>query len=182
MLLAIARMAIARGTRTDEELELASLPTALHCERAVFVTLVTNGGLRGCIGSLLPSAPLAIAVAEAARAAAHSDPRFPPLAIEELPATCIEISVLSALERIAVESRHALLDALRPGVDGLLLEEGHHRSTFLPKVWDQLPHAEDFLSQLLAKAGLPADHWSPSIQVHRYTASNFAETGDPSIT
>jgi len=70
-----------------------------------------------------------------------------------------------------------LLAELRPGIDGLLLEDGRHRSTFLPKVWEQLPEAREFLGQLLAKAGLPADHWSPSLRVHRYRALTFGDAG-----
>lgn len=174
-LLAIARAAIANGTRANDEFELATLPAALQCERAVFVTLTVAGGLRGCIGTLFPTQPLALAVADAAQGAAHHDPRFMPLRTEELAATRIEISVLSELEHIAADSRRALLDTLRPGVDGLLLEDGRYRSTSLPKVWSQLPNAEEFLTQLLAKAGLPADHWSASLRVHRYTALNFAD-------
>ena len=174
-LLAIARAAVANGPGANDEFELPTLPAALQCERAVFVTLTVAGGLRGCIGTLFPTQPLARAVADAAQGAAHHDPRFMPLRTEELAATRIDISVLSELEHIAADSRRALLDTLRPGVDGLLLEDGRYRSTFLPKVWTQLPNAGDFLSQLLAKAGLPADHWSASLRVHRYTALNFAD-------
>ena len=68
-----------------------------------------------------------------------------------------------------------LLETLVPGQDGLVLEDGYHRSTFLPKVWEQLPEPETFLGQLLLKAGLPADHWSSSMRVMRYTSLSFAD-------
>jgi len=177
-LLAIARAAIARGEARPCGRELAALPAALRRERAVFVTLIQNGSLRGCIGSLVATAPLAQAVADAAHGAAHRDPRFPPLHSTELAAVQIEISVLSALEPMAVNRRSDLISTLRPGRDGLLLEDGARRSTFLPKVWEQLPDPEDFLDQLLAKAGLSPQHWSPTLRLHRYSASSFGDA-DP---
>jgi AMMECR1 domain-containing protein len=33
------------------------------------------------------------------------------------------------------------LRQLRPGVDGIILEFGRYRATFLPQVWEQLPEA-----------------------------------------
>ncbi len=63
---------------------------------------------------------------------------------------------------------------MRPGVDGLILEEGNHRGTFLPAVWESLPSPEDFLRQLKQKAGLPVDYWSNNIRVKRYTTESFS--------
>lgn len=150
----------------------------LQARLGTFVTLTIGRALRGCIGTLQGSEPLYHAVADAAYSAARRDPRFQPLQADELAATRIEISVLSPTETLRVDSREALLAALRPGVDGLLLEEGRMRSTFLPKVWEQLPEPEQFLAQLLAKAGLPQDHWSDTLQIRRYRALTF---GDASL-
>ncbi len=174
-LLSLARAAISRGPQDSPPIALHTLPASLQCARAVFVTLTLKGSLRGCIGSLEASAPLALAVVDAARGAAYRDPRFPPLRGDELDAIHIEISVLSELAEIAVASRKALLATLRPGEDGLLLEDGPCRSTFLPQVWSQLPEARDFLAQLMLKAGLPAEHWSPSLRAYRYTVTEFEE-------
>ena len=82
---------------------------------------------------------------------------------------------LTPVEPLAATSREDLLAQLQPGADGLLLQDGRYRSTFLPKVWEQLPEPYDFLAQLLAKAGLPADHWSPSLRVHRYQTLTFGD-------
>ena len=87
----------------------------------------------------------------------------------------IEISVLSALQEIQPADRESLLAQLRPGQDGLLLEDGRHRSTFLPKVWEQLPDPEQFLQQLLLKAGLPPDHWSDNLRFQHYSTLSFSE-------
>lgn len=175
-LLGIARGAIHIGLQgEDYQHRPAQWPPALRAHRAVFVTLTRRARLRGCIGSIEPSGPLAEAVAESACGAAFRDPRFGQLQRDELPATRIEISVLSPMQPLAVSSREDLLSQLQPAIDGLLLQDGRHRSTFLPKVWEQLPDPEAFLEQLLAKADLPPDHWSPKLHFHRYQTHTFSE-------
>ena len=68
-----------------------------------------------------------------------------------------------------------LLKQLRPGVDGLILEEDGYRGTFLPSVWESLPRPEQFLQHLKLKAGLPSDYWSGTLRVQRYTTESFSE-------
>ncbi len=176
-LLRIARDAIEFGLRSGEPMPVGALPASgpLGEERAVFVTLTLERNLRGCIGTLEASDVLARSVASSAYSAAFRDPRFPPMTPHELPDTLIEISVLSDLEPVNAGSLEELLAELRPGVDGLLLQDGHHRSTFLPKVWEQLPDPSHFVANLLAKAGLPGHHWSTAMRVKRYTTLSFTE-------
>ncbi len=176
-LLGIARESIISGQqgRKDVHAQQSSLSPALAEPRAVFVTLTLEGALRGCIGSMTPEFSLARAVAESAFSAAFQDPRFPPLGRREQASVTIEISVLSALHEIQPADRESLLAQLRPGLDGLLLEDGRHRSTFLPKVWEQLPDPEQFLQQLLLKAGLPPDHWSENLRFQHYSTLSFSE-------
>lgn len=142
---------------------------------ASFVTLTQRGGLRGCIGSLEASRALYADVQANAVAAALRDPRFPPLAAAELHLTRIEVSLLSATEPLAFDSEADALAQLRPGVDGVLLEYGALRSTFLPQVWEQLPGPRDFMSQLKRKAGLPGDFWHERLRLQRYTVDKFQE-------
>ncbi|MGE5155183.1 MAG: AMMECR1 domain-containing protein, partial [Bdellovibrio bacteriovorus] len=66
-----------------------------------------------------------------------------------------------------------LLEQLRPGVDGLILEDGGRRGTFLPAVWDSLTEPRLFLAELKRKAGLPATYWSPTLKVSRYNTETF---------
>ena len=66
-----------------------------------------------------------------------------------------------------------LLAQIRPGIDGLVLEDNYHRGTFLPSVWEQLPDKEQFLAHLKQKAGLPAHYWSDTLRVDRYTVTNI---------
>jgi AmmeMemoRadiSam system protein A len=148
-------------------------PTVLRAPGATFVTLETQGELRGCIGSLEPRRPLVEDVAENAFAAAFRDPRFPPLGTAEWPEVTFHISYLTPSEPLPADTREELLDALRPGVDGLVLEDPPFRSTFLPQVWESLPLPEEFLGELLRKAGLPRDHWSSTIRFWRYQVTEF---------
>jgi AMMECR1 domain-containing protein len=65
--------------------------------------------------------------------------------------------------------------ALRPGVDGVILESGLHRGTFLPQVWEQLPDPTEFLAHLKRKAGLSPGYWSPDVELQRYSVMKWAE-------
>ena len=148
----------------------------LESPGAAFVTLTKHGALRGCIGSLSAHRPLRDdVVANAVNAAVH-DPRFPPLTHAELAETHIEVSVLSAPQPLPFANHADAVARLRPRVDGVILEYESHRGTFLPQVWDQLPHASDFLSHLVRKAGLPAGWWDDSARLSRYTVTAFEET------
>lgn len=142
---------------------------------ASFVTLMLDGRLRGCIGSLEACRSIGVDVGRNAVAAGFKDWRFPPVTAKELAKLVIEVSVLSPVERLEVDSEKELLEILKPGADGLLLESGSHRATFLPQVWDQLPEPGLFLAQLRKKAGLPPDHWSSDLCLSRYSVRKFRE-------
>lgn len=177
-LLALARQSISagRGRATPgAPPPLRELSAPLRTPQASFVTLRRAGLLRGCRGTLEAEHPLAHDVWENAWFSAYDDPRFPLLEAEDEAAVEISISVLSALEPIAATSRAALLGQIEPGRHGLVLAAGPHRATFLPQVWSALPTPGRFLDELLAKAGLPAEPWSPVTRAWRYTAESFGE-------
>lgn len=146
----------------------------LREKRATFVTLKISTQLRGCIGSLAASRTLVEDVAHNAYAAAFADKRFSPMAAGEIPGLEISISVLSVPRPVTFRSEADLIAVIRPGVDGLVLEEGERRGTFLPVVWESLPSPREFLRHLKQKAGLPADYWSDSLRVERYTTESFS--------
>lgn len=177
-LLGVARRSIRHGLETGAafSVDTRRIDGSLARASAVFVTLMRDGQLRGCVGSLEASAPLAQAVATAAFNAAFRDRRFPELRSDEFDALAIEVSVLSPMESVAAASRDDLLAMLEPGLDGLLLEDRGCRATFLPKVWEKMTSPHEFVEQLLLKAGLPPDHWSDSLRVSRYRTLSFAES------
>jgi hypothetical protein len=150
-------------------------PAWLDEKAATFVTLTLRGQLRGCIGTLEAQRTLYQDVVHNARAAAFGDPRFPPLAADELPAVHIEVSVLNAPQPLAFTSQADALRRLRPGLDGVILEYGPYRATFLPQVWEQLPEPIEFIAHLKQKAGLPAGFWNEDIRLSTYQAEKFHE-------
>jgi AmmeMemoRadiSam system protein A len=176
-LLVIARGSIQHGFVNDRPLaiEPSRLTGALTEPHGNFVTLTQRGTLRGCVGTLKGSCALAENIAVTAFSAARDDTRFAPLSAAELEQTRIEISVLSRPEPIQARSFPELLAKLRPCIDGLLVQDGWHRGTLLPKVWERFPDPREFMTQLMAKAGLPDNYWSDSIQFHRYETISFAE-------
>ena len=174
-LLEIARSAIASelGLTGAAERVTGEVSPELAEERASFVTLTLGGQLRGCIGRLEACRPLVEDVAANARAAAFEDPRFPPLTKREFESLEIRISILSSPEEIMGTSEEEVLKQIRPGVDGLILQEGFRRGTFLPSVWEELPDKESFWEHLKLKAGLPGGYWSDTLRVFRYTTDSF---------
>ncbi|RPJ07519.1 MAG: AmmeMemoRadiSam system protein A, partial [Spirochaetaceae bacterium] len=133
-------------------------PTPLLLEKCgAFVSLHIDCQLRGCIGFIIAVEPLVNTVREMAQAAAFSDPRFPPVNLQELPRIEIEISVLSPLQRVSDVSEIIV------GKHGLMVERGGYSGLLLPQVateygWDRAT----FLAHTCNKAGLAGDAWQLS--------------------
>jgi AmmeMemoRadiSam system protein A len=148
-----------------------SKPLRLH--GASFVTLYSHQQLRGCIGSLHPARPLLEDVAHNAYAAGFRDPRFDPITATEYHDIQIEISILSSLQPLSFGSERELLEQLQPNTDGLLIQYGARKATFLPKVWESFPLKQDFLTQLKSKAGLNGADCG-GMSCYRYTVDSFS--------
>jgi MEMO1 family protein len=144
---------------------------------ATFVTLLKNGQLRGCIGSLRALKPLREDVAENALGAAFRDPRFAQLSAAEWPQCRVEVSLLSAPKPLRFADEADLLRQIRSGEDGLILEAEGRRATFLPQVWQGVPDKRAFLNQLLRKAGLAADTPLARCRISRYRVMKFGVDG-----
>ena len=149
------------------------LPAPLRSFRASFITLKLKGVLRGCVGTVAAKRPLIIDVIENACKAAFEDPRFQPLSIDELDCLSVSVSILSTPRQIKLKDEPDLLRQIKPDLDGLILQDQDRGGLFLPSVWASLPEAEVFLRQLKGKAGLPPDHWSSSLQIHRFSTEIF---------
>ena len=185
-ILRVARESISHGLVRGEPLPvvLDDFTEPLRVLRATFTTLHRFSRLRGCVGTLRATRPLITDVAFSAFSAAFKDPRFEPLTADEADRLDIHVSVLAPPEPIAFTSLDDLLQRVRPGIDGLILQEGGRGDaidwdargklgTFLPSVWETVPDRREFVRHLLTKAGLPADYWSPTIRVWRYTAESI---------
>jgi AmmeMemoRadiSam system protein A len=137
----------------------------------VFVTIKRGGALRGCLGTLEIRRGLAREVARCAIESARDDPRFPPVATDELPELRLEISILGPLE--AIDPRP---DAFIIGRHGLVIEEGGSRGLLLPQVaveWGWT--SEQFLRQICTKAGLRPEAWQRGARLYRFTAEVFGD-------
>jgi AmmeMemoRadiSam system protein A len=177
ILLEVARASLRHGAERGCALSVCpeDYPEPLRAPRATFVTLKRDGQLRGCIGHLEPVQSLVEDVAENAWSAGFRDPRFPALATDELDDLELHISVLTPPVPLAFGSEADLLRQIRPGLDGLILQDGPARGTFLPSVWESLPEVAEFWRQLKRKAGLRPDHWSDDLRVYRYRTESFPE-------
>jgi hypothetical protein len=175
-MLDIARQSIALRLHGRRSVLPADLPAVLRARGASFVTLKKNGDLRGCIGSLAAWRPLAEDIADNAEKAAFHDPRFPPLTLEEWAGLDLSVSILTPSEPMTFNDEADLLAQLRPGIDGLIIEDRTHRALYLPSVWEMLPDPFEFLRQLKRKAGLPPNHWSPTFSARRFRALEIEES------
>lgn len=176
VLLQLARTSITHGLQHQQPAPLpAQIDDVLQQPCASFVTLYRETALRGCIGSLWPRRSLLVDVNENAFAAAFRDPRFAAVSAEELHLLQIELTVLSAIQPLsAVTDEAALLRQLRPGIDGVIIEQAGCRSTYLPKVWQHFADAEDFLQSLRQKAGLPSQ-FDAAARYSVYQVQSFAQ-------
>lgn len=154
--------------------ELDRFDPALRHKRASFVTLRIAGELRGCIGKPRACNPLIADVAENAFGAAFEDNRFPALKASELDELDVEVSVLSDPTPLLFDGEHDLMRKLKPGTDGVILEQGSHRGLFLPDVWKSFPEPRGFLAQLKIKAGLSETYWSNDLTALRFTTASVS--------
>ncbi|OPL17657.1 MAG: hypothetical protein AVO35_09535 [Candidatus Aegiribacteria sp. MLS_C] len=152
----------------------SELPDELTVPRGAFVTLKSGGMLRGCIGSIRPSGPLAETVVRMARSAALEDPRFPPVSPAELDGISFEVSVLTPLQMLEDPDR------VRVGTDGLLIiGPGGRSGVLLPQVpVEQGWNREDFLEGVCIKAGLSPNAYTGDVLLYRFQAQVIDEYGE----
>jgi AmmeMemoRadiSam system protein A len=123
-------------------------PTGLLAERAgAFVSLHRKGALRGCIGTICPTAAtLAQEIVHNAIQAASADSRFPPLAREELDDLEISVDVLEDAEACAIGD-------LDPAQYGVIVSCDWRRGLLLPAL-EGVDSPEQQVSIAMAKAGI----------------------------
>ncbi len=178
-LVAIARRALSRYLKHREIIKPVEAGGRLNQTRPVFVILRKSPGrqMRGCLGYSIPPGPIASSVIEAAICAATSDPRFPPLSLQELEKTVIEVSVLTHPEPMELADRKGLPNAFVPGRQGLLLERGINEAILLPEfAAERRLSSKQFLEALCEYAGLEKSAWLDSKTViSRFDAVSFEE-------
>jgi AmmeMemoRadiSam system protein A len=171
ILIQTARQAIALRLSEKGGCYPAAVTPALMMPCGAFVTLKSNGSLRGCIGRVTSTRSLLQTVKEVAVSSAFEDPRFPPVTTEEWSSIRVEVSVLSPLRRVSDPQ------AVLVGTHGIMIRSGFSSGLLLPQVateqgWDR----DAFLSHACRKAGLPPDAWrNASTQIEVFSAMVFEQ-------
>ena len=137
----------------------------LHTQAGAFVSLHKNGQLRGCIGTIAPVRDSTLSeIIHNAVSAAVEDPRFLPLAADELERLEIKVDVLGKPEPV---SDHAALDANRYGV---IVSLGHRRGLLLPAL-DGVNTPEEQIAIALSKAGIGPEE---PYEIERFEVVRYA--------
>ena len=171
-LLDIARKTVESYVRDAKIPEFKETDPGLLGQEGAFVTLHKKGELRGCIGNIIGTQPLWMTVRDMAVESSTRDPRFEPVAPDELKDIKIEISVLSQPKRVQD------INEIKMGTHGVIVKRGFNNGVFLPQVATETGWSRDeFLSNLCAhKAGLPADAWKDKkTELYTFTAQVFGE-------
>lgn len=174
-LLKTARKSIEYSVIKDEQYtpelnDFMGNDTNLNARLGVFVTLMLDGKLRGCLGRFSSDKNLPETVAELSVASANSDYRFKPVNESELDRLKIEISVLSPMRKITS------IDEITVGKHGICIKYGSKSGTFLPEVavnmnWDVMEFVENCA---VNKAGIKKEELK-NADIFVYETLKFSE-------
>jgi len=158
----VARRAIETYLRSRQLIDPPQpIPAALQEPSALFVTLRKGRELRGCVGSLRPTAPTAAhELIRYAVASAVRDPRFEPVRMNEVRDLSIKVQLLEPAEPV---TDMATLD---PNLYGIIVRCGERQALLLPGI-DEIVTPEQQLRAACEKAGI--DRFAP-LQVERFRA------------
>ena len=166
------------STVKNERMPDDSLPSIFDEPHGVFTTLHTypSHQLRGCIGIPEPVMPLKKALIESAQSVTH-DPRFAVLQSNELDNIIVEVTILTKPQIIEEKEPEKILDAVKVGRDGLIIEQGFYKGLLLPQVpVEQKWNKSTFLQHTCLKAGLPGDVWMDERTIiKKFTGQIFTE-------
>ncbi|MBN2248285.1 MAG: AmmeMemoRadiSam system protein A [Coriobacteriia bacterium] len=139
-------------------------PSGLLAEQhGAFVSLHRHGDLRGCIGTIAPTAPtLAEEIAHNAIQAATADPRFPPLTTAELEDLDISVDVLH-------EPEPATLEDLDPRSWGVIVSADWRRGLLLPDL-EGVDTVEQQVAIARQKAGIGA---AERVRLERFKVDRY---------
>jgi len=169
-LLAFARKTITWFLNTQTVPLARGFSPNVQQPQGVFVTLKKHDELRGCIGRIVPDAPLHRLVGAMALQSAFNDQRFSPVTSGEMKYIKIELSVLTPIKPIAKAEDIVI------GRDGVILQKDGRSAVFLPQVaTEQGWTREEMLDQLARKAGLSKGSWREGTQFSTFQAIVFSE-------
>ncbi|QDR78855.1 AmmeMemoRadiSam system protein A [Sporomusa termitida] len=142
----------------------AALPDILAGRAGAFVSFKKGGQLRGCIGTFAPTRPtIAEEIIQNAVSAGTEDPRFPPIALSEVPELEISVDILAAPEPIAG------IEALDPQKYGVIVRKGRRSGLLLPALAGVDTAAEQ-VAIAREKAGIAPE---AAIDLYRFTVTRY---------
>jgi len=145
----LARNAIEEYIRFRQAIPVPETLSPEMEERAgVFICLKKDGQLRGCIGTFMPSCNnVAEEIIKNAICAASQDPRFSPVAAEELGSLEYSVDILSPPEKVQG------LEDLDPKRYGVIVAKSGMRGLLLPDL-EGVTTPEDQIRIAKMKAGI----------------------------
>jgi len=144
--------------------EPGKLTPEMKGRAGVFVSIHKLGGLRGCIGTFEPTRKnVAEEIMSNAISSATRDPRFPPVAPDELKDLDYSVDVLTEPEPIEGK------DQLDPKKYGVIVEAGWRRGLLLPDLEgvDSVDYQIDICRQ---KGGIDPDE---PIKLYRFEVRRY---------
>lgn len=166
-LVQLARRTIDAYVRSGRRLKPDEAPPGIRGEPAgAFVTLhrASTGDLRGCIGTIEATQESLIKeVIGNAISAATRDPRFPPVAPDELDDLRIDVSLLYPAEPI-----HST-NELDPKTYGVIVQRGWRRGLLLPNI-EGIDDAETQVRYARMKAGIGPDE---PVELQRFKVEKY---------
>ncbi|MBC7930890.1 MAG: AmmeMemoRadiSam system protein A [Rubrivivax sp.] len=168
----LARRAVETYVREGRALSPPEdLPPPLQRPAACFVSIKSDGELRGCIGTVEPTRPtLAEELLSNAVSAATRDPRFPPVELSELTGLRYSVDILS-------EPEPAQPEDLDPKIYGVIVEDEHgrRRGLLLPDI-EGVETASQQVQIASRKAGIATRE---PIKLYRFRVTRFRESSSP---
>jgi MEMO1 family protein len=165
---ALARQAVETFVRNGKQIAPRSANELLRARAACFVSLKTRSGdLRGCIGTIEPAKQnLAEELVTNAISAATRDPRFAPVAEQELQDLVYSVDVLEAPEP-------ATFADLDPATYGVIVEDelGLTRGLLLPAI-EGVDTAQKQVEIAARKAGIPP---GTPLKFQRFKVTRYRE-------
>jgi len=177
----LAREAIEKFLKEKKIIEPPSyLPeNFLKEKKGVFVTLTLKGNLRGCMGTYLPTQEnLAKEIIVNAISSAFSDPRFPPLSLNEFKKIKISVSILEKPERIYPSPAKTIEEAkkfLDPKIYGVIVRDyftPQKTGLLLPRI-EEIKSIDEQLKIAAMKGGI--DLFFDSIEILRFKTQKYEE-------
>jgi AmmeMemoRadiSam system protein A len=162
----LAKKAVEEYARTGRAPSPEGLPEEFMNQSAgVFVSIKKKGGLRGCIGTFLPTTEnLAEETVKNALSASTSDPRFPPVSEDELEELDYSVDVLTSPEPVKGP------EDLDPKRYGIIVTKGFRRGLLLPDL-DGVDTVDEQLRIAMMKAGM--DPSEDDVIIERFEVKRY---------